>query len=342
MKTTIICTVGTSTLEKIKLKNLHWIKGTNKSNPVFYNGVVNKKFELLDSLCKRYTFNRMKAIEPRISFEPYLRDISNLYITELAKEHWENWDGNNNISRWRLCPAEVASTLRLIQKLELDPENTEIVLAISDTGHSYVSAIIIQSIFTKLGFTIKEENMREIEGFQMEDIERFSSLGLPNFVQTINEYMTDEEKSNEKQIFNITGGYKNFIPLVTHIASFHRKDMYYVFEEAAASKENSLVKIPKIPTLNRLFTSDKEDTNIMNLILNKIDKTGYTDIDEALEEIDRILSIKLSINKFILKEYLQFIEDFLVVNDQKVELSMIGKVYLILFNKGLTYEMGNK
>ena len=241
MKTTIICTVGTSTLEKTKPKEFLWL--TPKKNPLDYEHIDD-----LDLLCQNYTYERLNDYEPLIEdFTILIKDITNLYLKKIIQStNWTEWDSQELTSKWRLLPAEVASTLRIIQKLNVEPEQVEIVLIISDTGHSYVCAQIIREIFNNLGFSVSEEQMKQISGFQMEDIERFSTVGLPNFITAIKDYMTEEDEG--KQVFNITGGYKNFIPLVTHIASFYRKDMYYVFEEAVQQGVQSLVKLPKIPT----------------------------------------------------------------------------------------------
>ncbi|WJQ13227.1 hypothetical protein QT238_13865 [Geobacillus stearothermophilus] len=332
MTKTIFCTVGTSMIEKTRSRYLPWYVG-NSNNPVFFVD------EDLDKECRRYNGFRLKADElneerTKRLFEVWIGEISNKYVKVAKTKEWKNWDDDT----WRIMPAEVGSTLRMVEYLEgkeADLFNIHIVLFVSDTAQAYISACVIKDVFQAIGFAPQNIELIIIERFQMEDIEKFTDEGLPNFIRVLREKI--DENNKDHQLLNITGGYKNFIPLVTHIASFYGLDMYYVFEEAVAKGKEALVKIPKIPTLNRLLRTEGEDVSILRDILSKINSSNYESFEEALDEIDKCLYDWMpdEVDEYAIEQYKGFIEDFIEQKNNKIQLSMIGNVYLKLIDQSM-------
>ena len=304
------------------MKKLTWERNFVK-NPVEYYDQ-----EQLVEQCHAFTEGRTfsKSLngydtEKVEDFYQPITEISQKFIKEAKASHWKDWGPNT----WRIMPAEVGSTLRIIEKYDLTPENTEILLMVSDTGESYVSSQVMKNIFTELGF---ETTSHIIHGFQMEDMSWFSDEGLPNFIEKTSTLLDKENF----QAFNITGGYKNFIPLVTHIASFHGKDMFYVFEEAVNQK-NSLVKIPKIPTLNRILKTNSEAAETLLYILSEVNETeynSYIEIEKRINDLLSILGTEYNFTEEVVDEYSSFIIDFFEQVNGKVRLSFVGQIYLRL------------
>lgn len=326
MTKTIFCTVGTSTIEKTRWSYLPWNSG--KPNRVSYTA---KGFE---EECWKYNQLRLRANERNESdaerrFGTWIRDISEKYVNVAKQSEWKNWEDDT----WRIMPAEVGSTLSMIEYLEgkeADLSNIHIVLFVSDTAQAYISARVIKNVFQAIGFAPQNIELIIIERFQMEDIEKFTDKGLPNFIRVLREKI--DENNKNRQLLNITGGYKNFIPLVTHIASFYGLDMYYVFEEAVAKGKEALVKIPKIPTLNRLLKTEGQDIRLLRELLTEISDNDFESRQQALQRIKRILKKDLSddADEVAVEQYKSFIEDFIEEKSGKVQLSMIGQVYLML------------
>lgn len=320
MSAKIICTVGTSTLEKIKDKDLPWEKYGHVGNDVWY-----RNHEVLQGICHNYTEERRELKGSNIDTKTFQDDIlyhvdeaSNLMIKKASEKPWKEWEVNT----WRIMPAEVGSTLRITEKFDLTPKSIEVLLTLSDTGESYACGLIISKILQSIGFKVSYE---VIEGFQMLDIDWFSKKGLPVFIETVVNNLDDE-----LQVFNITGGYKNFIPLVTHIASFHGKDMYYVFEESI-SENRGLLKIPRIPTLNRLFKTNDDAADTLLYILNEVDSASYDSVDMIEESIRRFVDDHFSdVSEDIAAEYEDFLHDFFENEEGTFVLSLMGEVYLNL------------
>ncbi|RSK26553.1 hypothetical protein EJF36_06590 [Bacillus sp. HMF5848] len=315
MKNLIFCTVGLTAI--------------GKKDAIFSEEHL-KIISELATLEKSYNNDDVDTFN---SIENAIKILSEPYNNKLINEPWEIWDGDeNHKDNWWLFPAETSSILRILQRLDLSLNETKIVFLVSDTFKAYVSAKIQTYILQQMGFKEDLIKIEVIKFFQMKNIQTFIDKGIPNLVQAIERYIDN----NTYQLFNITGGYKNYIPLITHIASFYSKDMYYVFEESVSNGIDSLVKIPKIPTLNKLLGIEMMHSDIVRELLSSVKKVGYISKEVAIEESKRILLDYLPSNEDnlyeILEAYLSFIHDFLELRDGKVDLTMIGEVYLYLLN----------
>ncbi|MBO9129093.1 hypothetical protein [Bacillus sp. 165] len=316
---TIICTVGTSALDKLKHQHIPW-EYSKTLNPLWYAKLNEEKFKLD---CSKYARKGVDALD-----EKYLENIKEKYAQLHNNEDYLKWDK----IKWRLMPAEVGSVLRIIQNFKIDPVEAEVVLLQSDTAEAYLSAKAIQSILSNIGVKIPDEKVVSIEGFQMENQTRFKEEGLYNFVKNVQIILnTKSEKNETLQLFNITGGYKNFIPLVTHISSFHRKDMYYVFEEAVGSGVDSLLRIPRIPTMNRIPLTRYQ--NIIDLLeeIKRDEIPPETMLEDfIIQNLYKIFKETKESNETVIKHFKEFILDFVELKDGRPIINMIGDLYLYL------------
>jgi len=119
-------------------------------------------------------------------------------------------------------------SIEAIKRVEND---IKIILIISETQISKYLGKIFKNYFGE------NCEIKEIEGLQIDDKERFENKGLHNFI----EFFKTLDKKN--LIFNITAGYKAFIPYLTIIGQIYSIPIKYIFENS-----DSLISIPELPT----------------------------------------------------------------------------------------------
>ncbi|TWG30820.1 putative CRISPR-associated protein (TIGR02619 family) [Geobacillus sp. C56-T2] len=322
-------------MEKTRLRNLPWDKYERK-NPVYVEPTSDqmKVFtrynqDLLSYRSEDPQRNNMyQKIDDK--FSHYIQKIVDAYKQQIKQHSWPNWTAET----WRLMPAEVSSTMAMVDCLVPSAESpfsdVRLVLFVSDTVQAHLSACVIEKMFEDIGFRRENIERVRIERFQMEDIQVFAEEGLPNFIRHLKDRIDVNDTDN--QWLNITGGYKNFIPLVTHIASFYGLDMYYVFEEAIVKGKDALVKIPRIPTLNHLLGANESIVSTILSILNDIEKGEYGSTPkEVWKNIDSILYCDLSLPSEVAEIFVGFINSFIDVSEGEFKLSTIGRVYMELF-----------
>ena len=136
---TIICTVGISAL--LKLNNEE--TGNGEKNPLF----IPEWQESFKKVETEYLEGGLQTIKAKIE-EIYLPTVLERY-EKLLRENgpYSEWTDGDEI--WRTFPAEVASTIRILQHLDKDmkPNTTSIVLLGTDTVDGYLSTKILEFIF---------------------------------------------------------------------------------------------------------------------------------------------------------------------------------------------------
>lgn len=315
---TIICTVGTSTIEKMKSEFKPW-------SPQDRNDIYHPKLNETDFFNACLHFHRQKTKGERL-LSTYQLDIENIYESKVIKgRHFIDWPQGDI---WRILPAEIASTIQIIRKFSASEDEVSVQLLVPDTGEAWLSSKVIKTILENVGFNVTN---RVIEGFQMDNIDKLKNEGIQNFVRSLNSIIPKQNHKNDL-VFNITGGYKNFIPLITHISSFYQQDMYYAFEELVGrSYGESIVTIPTIPTFNKVL-ADKND--VVLDIINDFVNTGYSSIREANLELEDIIISRFEGLDDAVNSYKDFIISFFDFNENtnRVELTVVGKTYLELLN----------
>ncbi len=148
-----------------------------------------------------------------------------------------------------LASAEIKSLLKL--KAEKNGD-LEVYLLATDTISSSLAAEIVKEILENNNFTVHFNPELDVIGdLQVEDYNRFER-GKDNLIKRISDLIDTftKDKSGDKKrkyirkniLFNITGGYKGVIPILTILAQLYECEIFYIFE-----KSNNPITIPRIP-----------------------------------------------------------------------------------------------
>jgi len=129
----------------------------------------------------------------------------------------------------KLC-AEIKTLIKIKKKLK----SISTILFHSDTVTGFLSSELIQKY-------LKDNEIDVIGLERIEHLDVFSSddskikKGLNNLIKSV-------LKATEISGFNISGGYKAFIPTMTLLASYKKCPSYYIFEES-----DYLIEVPPFP-----------------------------------------------------------------------------------------------
>jgi putative CRISPR-associated protein (TIGR02619 family) len=317
---TIVSTIGTSALEKFLKADLQ----NRAPNPIFlgHGARANNAFNELQTEIRISNKSRLKSQAEEDNYkveEDLYRHLVERYIE--ASPDSPPWDSEKSWKDddWFMMPAEVASILRMKENLQEENylESPQLLLE-TDTEESHISAKITETLLKKYGFSNVDRKL--VKGFQMEDISLFNSIGIENFMKTVDAI----KKESEEMVLNVTGGYKSFIPFASSIASFNKVDMYYVHETAVAH-QNSLVKIPYVPIFN---TAMAEEKNIVSSTVHKLEKANIQSRSEAKIAVNRKLRADFnSIPNINYQAYTEFVLSFFHFVDGQLRYSPIGRIY---------------
>ncbi len=188
--------------------------------------------------------------------------------------------------------AEIDTIKKIIEKY--DNEIFEVVLIATDTLKGYIVAELLKKYFEKNNFDGKivkvdfnEKNV--IEGLNVKVNDRdLIKKGSKNLIKRLIELT-----SGYREIYNISGGYKIIIPIMTHVASYKKINLAYIHE-----KSNYLIEVPPFP-----FEINKEFIKYLAVIFEKINEEIYI----SKSEFERLLkNTPFNVQKEV--EYL-FFED---------------------------------
>lgn len=129
--------------------------------------------------------------------------------------------------------AEIAS-LKLIN---LNKNEDRVILLFSDTSSCafcarsnaiYISKYIAQC---ELG-NGQDKDVRKIHGMEAKEAKKFVE-GLPRLKDLLDEFEQQANAQKRELVFNITGGYKGLIPLITFFSRrLPHKTLYYLYQES--------------------------------------------------------------------------------------------------------------
>jgi len=175
--------------------------------------------------------------------DEFLAEKEDRDINEKVREIYNDICNNENIEKDDLNSIEnnlevylkdypnSCAERKSIEEIKRVENDIKIILIISETQISKYLGEIFKNYFGENCET------KEIEGLQIDDKERFENEGLHNFIEFF-------KTLNKKElIFNITAGYKVFIPYLTIIGQIYSISIKYIFENS-----NSLISIPELPT----------------------------------------------------------------------------------------------
>lgn len=172
---------------------------------------------------------------------------------------WNDWEDDIKniekiIGKWldNNSSAEIKSLIK-IQKEQPEDAKLNAILLTTDTILSNLAAKIIQKYFENSNNILINKDIIPIKDLQVENYNKFVK-GRDNLVKEIRSIIKkefDKEKKARKAfeniadnyIFNISGGYKIVIPIITIISQIYGIKTYYIFENSDDLIENALIPL---------------------------------------------------------------------------------------------------
>lgn len=158
----------------------------------------------------------------------YQNEIKNL------KTNLENIFQNNS----NAC-AETQTIVKIKEKYSYINE-FKIILITTDTILSHTAAEIIRENFKS--DRINDINIITVKGLQIKNFDNFKKEGFDNLVSCITNIIKGTNSKEDKIVFNISGGYKAIIPILTILGQLYNIPLYYIYEDSS-----ELIEISKLP-----------------------------------------------------------------------------------------------
>lgn len=298
MSCTVYTFVGVSLLTNYN-QFYNYIKGWNGEN-----FVAEEKRVLKEKSCKEKRSKERMLLELKETLrEPLKEWIMKTKAIEWGK--FEYCDNCPTINRY--ASAEITS---IVQFVEEKKENIEVILLSSDTCGSRVMAEILEESLNgcKIGeneITVKYDPQKNcIAGLQVDDYEKFLDEGIKNFL----EYFFSVRNNNSNTIFfNITSGYKAFIPYITIMGQVYQFDCFYLFEN-----QSKIITVPKFPIKfeTKAFENYADEFNIL--------------MDGEIEINDERLKPKKVSDVCFVNDKL--VENLIEKDDTKIRISILGRI----------------
>lgn len=143
--------------------------------------------------------------------------------------------------------AEVQSLEKIRKKLKGE---ILIHLLATDTILSRLAAEMIQKWYGEKFQDIEvkfssQPNTDVIKGLQVQSLHLFRTEGFPNLIKRVRKLANDGNYWGDI-VFNLTGGYKGIIPIMTTIAQVEGVQCFYIFQEENENNPD-LIEIPPVP-----------------------------------------------------------------------------------------------
>jgi len=215
----------------------------------------------------------------------------NTKIKEILQNWFDSGENLNGIS------AEIKSLTKLQKEQK---EDLEVYLITTDTVASNLAAEILKIYFEKYE-KIKIQLISKIDDLQIWNFNKFEK-GKDNLIKTISKFMKEfsrDLKGNKVKkyyrnnvIFNVTGGYKGIIPIMTILAQLYECQIYYIFE-----KSDNMISIPRIPInfdpilTEALFVElwlKKDDINYSIRNKEKLLEYGFIDKNNNITSLGKL------------------------------------------------------
>lgn len=177
-----------------------------------------------------------------------------------ATDSWEEYSGLGHIGKlkqavWKVIknsgdPSISAETQSLFKIKSFIKEDLTVFLIATDTILSRLAAEILmewyQAHYSDWEINFSSQPGHDlIKGLQVQNLSLYKREGFPNLISRIRKIANDGVYWDDIA-FNLTGGYKGIIPVLTTIAQVERVPCYYLFQEDDESHPD-LIEIPAVP-----------------------------------------------------------------------------------------------
>jgi len=184
------------------------------------------------------------------------RDEYRAYVREIKKAIQSDWYAYPDSNRPNTCAsAEISSILKIAEREE---EPCEVHLVATDTLQSVLAAELIAEWFEKFPqpkvskvlfrrppekFDTQDDSDYVVKSLRVRSAEEYEK-GFLHLFELLNR-LTEKEDS-ENIIFNITGGYKALVPVLTLYAQVRKIPLCYLFEERE-EQDAHLIRLDPLP-----------------------------------------------------------------------------------------------
>jgi len=283
----IITPIGTSLItnyiDEFKAENDN--REVNEDIKSIYNDIRNKEnieesdLEDIKGDLKEYLENYSNSCAERTSIDKIKENLIKDCITNI--ENNLNDYSKKCIDSSTSHYLDIVNTNIIKQELKKD---IKIIFIASDTKISKFLAEIFREFYSN-------SEIESIVGLQTEDKDKFEKEGLKNFIEFF------KSLKSKELIFNITAGYKAFIPYLTIIGQLYNIPIKYIFEDS-----DKLISIPQLP-----IGFDEKFADLYLPYLLK-DNLQLLKLSENLEVKNKLLKDKL-----------------IEINENKITLTFIGR-----------------
>lgn len=177
-----------------------------------------------------------------------------------ASEEWYEYEQSGDIERlrdatWKTIKrskdpkisAEAQSLDKIKKRLK---DEIVIHLLATDTILSRLAAELIKKWysenFPKIDVKFSSQpNTDIVNGLQVQSLHLFRTEGFPNLIKRVRKLANDGNYWGDI-VFNLTGGFKGIIPVLTTIAQVEGVQCFYIFQEENESNPD-LIEIPPVP-----------------------------------------------------------------------------------------------
>lgn len=279
-------------------------------------------------------------------------------IPELArrlknKSASEEWDGKVHRIKelrdatWKLIKkrkdnkvsAEVQSLDKVRKKLK---EEASIHLLATDTILSRLAAELLQKWYAEkfpeleIKFS-SQPNTDVIKGLQVQSLHLFRTEGFPNLIKRVRKLANDGNYWGDI-VFNLTGGYKGIIPIMTTIAQVEGVQCFYIFQE---DDENTpdLIEIPPVPLEVKTDVFVKYFNDFQQLTSDLYEPSNFSPEFLSDQEVKKLILKEdgfLYLNDFCVILWEKFLNDHFVYftpNEIQKEISIQPNIQRILSSK---------
>lgn len=210
-----------------------------------------------------------------------------------------------------------------IEEIKKEYGDIKIILIVSETQISKFLGEICKVYFGE------NCEIKEIIGLQIDNKERFENEGLHNFIEFF-------KTLNKKElIFNITAGYKAFIPYLTIIGQIYTIPIKYIFEES-----DSLISIPELPIGFDDKVADLYLPYLNNFLLEKLNLSES--IKSKLIQYGFIKGKKLTVLGELFRDYMNHKPSYLGDLMEYLLLGIYIKDKTINIEKSKKYSINGK